>query len=519
MSNQHRKGNAFRDANVPGDPRLLDALTRRTPKAAGMQVTHTHSGTIITRKRTKTAASSALPFKVSLTTTAGSPPTYEVNVGWGYVCERIPGPDDAAIYHEAANMWGEEDPTKLRKFAITAGQAVYLKVNVKADGRIGQPAATPPEIEGGEPTQEDAVTIVVGADEENSSHYHPRVDDLTSDGSPGYYNYKLAVLTAGEGDAPPKLTKWLTGSHIDHFEDLPAILTAMTGGEGIGIVPKEWNESERAYKLRAIKQKEPVELIPPSGDDPGTPAQAVQIRVIQEIDAILIHGNGKTRTVHYKIGIGSEIPVVTFDDGLQTIDDGGVKLVIPIPQVIGRAEEPQVRVTAVEQGYSVEGNGKRRAIKYQIAGTSVPVDVAIFDDGLETTGNEAGNEIIIPIPAAGGNGMDGTLGVIDTYTATETTLISWTNGMVNEEGPITFEVDSGGGGGGGGMPSGSAGDMLYHDGTGWVLLANPGSSSSGTVWVLDHGGDVPFWDNYTEKTILLCEGGSPVSYKILTKPA
>lgn len=62
--NQHRKGNAFRDINVPGDPRLLDAINRRTPQAGGMQVTHTHSGTIITGKKQRKTSGQSHPWKV-----------------------------------------------------------------------------------------------------------------------------------------------------------------------------------------------------------------------------------------------------------------------------------------------------------------------------------------------------------------------------------------------------------------------------------------------------------------------
>jgi len=44
------------------------------------------------------------------------------------------------------------------------------------------------------------------------------------------------------------------------------------------------------------------------------------------------------------------------------------------------------------------------------------------------------------------------------------------------------------------LPKGSAGDMLYHDGTRWVLLANPGSG----FWVLAHNGSIPAWTATSE---------------------
>jgi len=57
----HRKGNAF-DANVPGDQRLHDAINRRTPQAAGMQVTHMHSGTIASAKK-RNIVETPFPFQ------------------------------------------------------------------------------------------------------------------------------------------------------------------------------------------------------------------------------------------------------------------------------------------------------------------------------------------------------------------------------------------------------------------------------------------------------------------------
>lgn len=59
----HRKGNSFHDQNVPGDSRLLDAITRRTPKASGMGVKSTHSGVIFTPKRLR-AYAQLLPFQI-----------------------------------------------------------------------------------------------------------------------------------------------------------------------------------------------------------------------------------------------------------------------------------------------------------------------------------------------------------------------------------------------------------------------------------------------------------------------
>lgn len=57
-----RKGNAF-DSGVSADGRLLDSISRRTPKAAGMMVTHTHDGTILTPRKKKIKANKVVgPF-------------------------------------------------------------------------------------------------------------------------------------------------------------------------------------------------------------------------------------------------------------------------------------------------------------------------------------------------------------------------------------------------------------------------------------------------------------------------
>lgn len=67
---------------------------------------------------------------------------------------------------------------------------------------------------------------------------------------------------------------------------------------------------------------------------------------------------------------------------------------------------------------------------------------------------------------------------------------------------------------GSGLPDGSAGDMLYHDGTTWVALANPGAPSSGTIFVLSHSGTAPFWKTLTEQEVDICISGTPTTVTI-----
>jgi hypothetical protein len=51
-----------------------------------------------------------------------------------------------------------------------------------------------------------------------------------------------------------------------------------------------------------------------------------------------------------------------------------------------------------------------------------------------------------------------------------------------------------------GLPSGSSGDILYHNGTTWVTLAKPsGTNSNGEYFILAHAGGstvAPVWIPY-----------------------
>lgn len=55
---------------------------------------------------------------------------------------------------------------------------------------------------------------------------------------------------------------------------------------------------------------------------------------------------------------------------------------------------------------------------------------------------------------------------------------------------------SGGGSisGGEALPDGTAGDVIYHNGTEWVTLLNPGDPSPNEAWALFHNGTAPYWD-------------------------
>lgn len=87
--NPHRKGNSF-DAGVPGDPRLLDAINRRTPRGAGMQVTNTHGGVILANKKRKSVSGANLPFQISVGTSLIAAPGVLATVLQGQTVELAP---------------------------------------------------------------------------------------------------------------------------------------------------------------------------------------------------------------------------------------------------------------------------------------------------------------------------------------------------------------------------------------------------------------------------------------------
>ena len=92
-----------------------------------------------------------------------------------------------------------------------------------------------------------------------------------------------------------------------------------------------------------------------------------------------------------------------------------------------------------------------------------------------------------------GNDKDGSLTWTNcaTPTPTVTTLIEWEDGLITTSGIKNFTA-----GCGDEFPSASSGDMLYYNGTNWVVLANPGVASN-EGWVLTHNGTNPVWVDTT----------------------
>lgn len=404
---------------------------------------------------------SEMPFPVKLITTTGGTPTYEVTVGWGYVIERIPGSGNAVAYHEAANMWDEVDATKLRKFPIEVGQAVYIKVHVNADGEIGQPPAVPPEVEGGEPTQEDAVAIVVAADNAESVHYQPKVDTDTSAGARGYYFYKLDVLKAAVSPSTqPRLEKWLSGSHLNHWQDLPAILSTLPVASGIGVIPEEWNNTAKAYRLRPVAKGAGNHTV-------TTFADYVEVRGTQKDGQIFIwYGDTVPTTAEITHADGH------FTSGSTVIGDEEVpvdpqRFDIKIPEVVAWDDpDSQIQVSNI---------GVNGGTKYRVKG----------------------------------NGNNGTFS-ISVNGGSEVPLLTCKDGLVDS---ATTNIDIVVGGA---LPDGvTLGDMLYWGGAEWVLLETPGDPDTGYEWVLHISATGPEWIQYEKVTVNICVSGTPQEYTIL----
>ena len=70
-------------------------------------------------------------------------------------------------------------------------------------------------------------------------------------------------------------------------------------------------------------------------------------------------------------------------------------------------------------------------------------------------------------------------------------------------------------GGGDGLPTGSTGDMLYHNGVAWVVLASPAAPGADTVNILTHSGAAPVWVNKAIEEIDVCVSGSPTTWDII----
>lgn len=293
-----RNANAFPDRNVREDPRLLSAITSRTPDGAGdSEVNHVPGGTIITPVRGRKDRRGSLPYDVTLR--GNTDDGYEVTVTHGWIVEVLPGPDDALKYHEAGN---HEDGDKLRRFAIATAQAIYVTAKVDTAGNIGGTAPI--------------VTLEVAADDTESTHYQPAVGE--NSGVEGVMKWKLAALEAdADPTKPPKLKLYLAKGNLNYYQELPEMLSLVSPSTGVGEIIKEWNNEEKAYKFRGISKGDGELTV-------TTRANDVEVRG-NEKDSALIFTQDETELarVSWKDGLVDEDDDVTVEIPAAGGGDGG----------------------------------------------------------------------------------------------------------------------------------------------------------------------------------------------------
>lgn len=167
--------------------------------------------------------------------------------------------------------------------------------------------------------------------------------------------------------------------------------------DGIGVIPKEWDNEENAYKLRAVSKG------------------LGKLNVKTNTDHVEVRGSKKDGNVilHYGDASPSTEPFLKWGDGLfssgTTVvgDEAEAPEVEPIhlyiPSVRSRAAMPQISVTDEGAGdtkvYEVKGNGVDATYSLSINGGSQQPLVE-SKDGLVTNASKNIN-ITIPDPPAG----------------------------------------------------------------------------------------------------------------------
>jgi len=212
---------------------------------------------------------------------------WTVNVRPGYVVERVVlAETDSVVYWEPEGIFDDEDPTKLKDYTITEGQAVYVQVEVTKTGAIGIEPEVPPLDPPPPP-----VFIAVLSNDQVSTHFEPPIGD--SEGAPGTYYYKLAELETVDGVTRIKST--MGGQNIDHWLDL------LTFKVRSGANPwKEWNAEEGVYYTKGF-------------------IAAGQLTLAENEDDLTYQGNKRNLEVRFREADASEPEAdetLNFEDGL-----------------------------------------------------------------------------------------------------------------------------------------------------------------------------------------------------------
>ncbi len=278
----------------------------------GGQVRESANGTTLSVKPSGTSKpnkDTLPPFHVRLGVNRGESPTYYVTITDGYVNEIIPGgTGDALAKHFPENIKDGDDRAM---FTVTAGKQVSLIVEVDEHGAI--------TASGGDP----AVRVAIEDVDPESTHYEPKIGDAST-GEAGIYRYQLATIEAPETEGgSPVLKRVLSGSHIQHFRELPKLINLPAASTAnTGRLVKEYDKASNQYRFRSIAK----------GDG--------QLRIDESGDNVTVRGNGKAATIRYQVAGSSAVDVASFVDGL--CDTTGT-VTIPIPIVTGKNVNLHVR--------------------------------------------------------------------------------------------------------------------------------------------------------------------------------
>lgn len=206
-----------------------------------------------------------LPFDLTLYSAGGS--SYEVTVQDGWVNERSPiSSSNVTFVHKPGNILTDGDRTR---FAIAVGEQVSVVVYVDEDGGLDSGSGDP-------------VEIAITDEDQASTHYDPPI--ATDSGSGGVYYYKLGVLRDADATHPyPWIERFLTGSHISHFRELPKFKKKA----GTHDIFKEFDAAAGEYKTKGITAGDGIDIVDDDesleikldyGTDPGGFSGDITIR-------------------------------------------------------------------------------------------------------------------------------------------------------------------------------------------------------------------------------------------------
>jgi hypothetical protein len=109
-------------------------------------------------------------------------------------------------------------------------------------------------------------------------------------------------------------------------------------------------------------------------------------------------------------------------------------------------------------------------------------------------------------------GATGTFQLLESCGSASTTdALEFENGMLKTIIGGPYQLGECNSGGGGTLPSGTVGQMLYHNGTTWVVLAAPSAPLSTQINIMTHSGTAPLWETKTIGTHSVCVSGTPTA--------